>query len=679
MRRLLLLLFSCSLSVYAALQSGSVRAADQFVPGAKVTAHQGDSKVVAYTDENGRYSINLAPGDWDVDVEMLGFTTAHAKISVLPSTTREGGGNTGGGNAAQSKEWTLEMPRYGQPSSKNSALPDAPKPSAAGVRTRQPGQGARGQGGRGFGTRPAAANAPTATAANGAPPVTSGTTATPGARGPAGRGRGDFQSASVTATQEGQDALAQAASQASSLPTFADQPDDSFMVIGSSSGGLAQSSDDEARRQRAMAGGRGGPGGPGGPGAPGGIGGFGGDAAGAALGLPPGMSVTSDSLGLGGLGASAINGGFGGDNGGAGFGGLRRRLDPEADLAVVAAAVAEEQEAAVDGVEAEVEAAAELPTPNRRGPYNGQFASFGNRRRTRPQYTGSVFANLNNSALNAAPFSLNGQPAAEAFLRLRRDFGANFGGPMVIPKLLNWQRASFYLTYQGTLSRNPYNQVSSVPTLAERGGDFSQLLTAPTPTIIYDPTDHQPFPGNIIPAQFLDNAAAAGCSTISRCPPIPGSSRTIATSPRSPTIRKHRRPSQRAAHQQGPAQLQRPVSEPRFRNRAALRISRLHHRLRPERVSRLEPQLRAALQQQRQLSPSAATTTRRAVLRLLRRTSPRQLGITGTSQDPINYGPPNLSFTNFGRLSRRLGIGHPQPDHEFHRRHHLRAASGNTT
>ncbi len=27
------------------------------------------------------------------------------------------------------------------------------------------------------------------------------------------------------------------------------------------------------------------------------------------------------------------------------------------------------------------------------------------------------------------------------------------------------------------------------------------------------------------------------------------------------------------------------------------------------------------------------------------------LGITGTSQDPLNYGPPNLSFTNFGTLS----------------------------
>ena len=30
-----------------------------------------------------------------------------------------------------------------------------------------------------------------------------------------------------------------------------------------------------------------------------------------------------------------------------------------------------------------------------------------------------------------------------------------------------------------------------------------------------------------------------------------------------------------------------------------------------------------------------------------------QLGIAGTSQDPINFGPPNLSFTNFGRPQRR--------------------------
>ena len=28
-----------------------------------------------------------------------------------------------------------------------------------------------------------------------------------------------------------------------------------------------------------------------------------------------------------------------------------------------------------------------------------------------------------------------------------------------------------------------------------------------------------------------------------------------------------------------------------------------------------------------------------------------ELGIAGTSSNPLNYGPPNLNFTNFGALS----------------------------
>src|SRR3984957_14447196 len=42
----------------AAQYSGSVRAADQPVPGAMVTAKQGDTKVIAYTDETSYYSTN---------------------------------------------------------------------------------------------------------------------------------------------------------------------------------------------------------------------------------------------------------------------------------------------------------------------------------------------------------------------------------------------------------------------------------------------------------------------------------------------------------------------------------------------------------------------------------------------------------------------------------------------
>ena len=58
---------------HAAQVGGTVRAADQLIPGATVTARSGESKIVAYTDENGRYTLELKPGVWDVEIAMFGF------------------------------------------------------------------------------------------------------------------------------------------------------------------------------------------------------------------------------------------------------------------------------------------------------------------------------------------------------------------------------------------------------------------------------------------------------------------------------------------------------------------------------------------------------------------------------------------------------------------------------
>ncbi len=68
---------ACLPGLSATRFSGTVRAADQFIPGATVTASQGSTRIVAYTDDSGRYSLELAPGVWDVQVEMLGFDTVH--------------------------------------------------------------------------------------------------------------------------------------------------------------------------------------------------------------------------------------------------------------------------------------------------------------------------------------------------------------------------------------------------------------------------------------------------------------------------------------------------------------------------------------------------------------------------------------------------------------------------
>jgi hypothetical protein len=94
--------------------------------------------------------------------------------------------------------------------------------------------------------------------------------------------------------------------------------------------------------------------------------------------------------------------------------------------------------------------------------------------------SGSIFANLENSALDAAPFSLNGRSIAKpSYSDLH--FGLNIGGPMVIPKIMHWPRASFYFTYQGTLNKSPYSQAAAVPTAAERMGD-SRPFRAPSST-----------------------------------------------------------------------------------------------------------------------------------------------------------------------------------------------------
>src|SRR5207247_656856 len=67
----------------------------------------------------------------------------------------------------------------------------------------------------------------------------------------------------------------------------------------------------------------------------------------------------------------------------------------------------------------------------RRGPFNGQFAAFGNRKRTQPLYQGSAFVNANNSVLNAAPYSLNGQQVVKPNYA-QTTYGFNIGGPIHI-------------------------------------------------------------------------------------------------------------------------------------------------------------------------------------------------------------------------------------------------------
>ena len=117
---------------------------------------------------------------------------------------------------------------------------------------------------------------------------------------------------------------------------------------------------------------------------------------------------------------------------------------------------------------------------------------------------GSLYESVSSSALDAAPFSLNGQATSKPSYFQQR-FGGTIGGPFTIPKLYTGDtRTFFFLNYTGNRSHTPYDAYSRVLTPAERSGDFSALGQA-----IVDPTTGLPFPGGIIPGDRIDPSARA--------------------------------------------------------------------------------------------------------------------------------------------------------------------------
>jgi hypothetical protein len=108
-------------------------------------------------------------------------------------------------------------------------------------------------------------------------------------------------------------------------------------------------------------------------------------------------------------------------------------------------------------------------------------------------YQGNLSFILDNSALDARPYSLTGQDTEKpAYDHLRA--GASFGGPLLIPHLLHGN-GQFFVNYQATRNRTDSTASSLMPTQAMRSGDFSQTIS--------DPSNGLPFPENAIPASRI--------------------------------------------------------------------------------------------------------------------------------------------------------------------------------
>ncbi len=123
--------------------------------------------------------------------------------------------------------------------------------------------------------------------------------------------------------------------------------------------------------------------------------------------------------------------------------------------------------------------------------------AFGNSRSgSKSLYTGGLALILDNSALDARPFSLTDAESPKAsYNRITGVF--TLGGPLNIPHVLR-RGPNFFIAYQWTREHNASIEAGLVPTAAERGGDLTGLLTTlGQPVAVVNPATGLPFAGNV--------------------------------------------------------------------------------------------------------------------------------------------------------------------------------------
>ena len=142
---------------------------------------------------------------------------------------------------------------------------------------------------------------------------------------------------------------------------------------------------------------------------------------------------------------------------------------------------------------------------------------------------GRLFENFRNDFLDAVPHEVKQRGDSQSTLR-RNQFGFNVAGPVIIPRVYDGRSATYFsLSYEGVRENVARSSLYTVPTLAERTGDFASTVdeagnpcqsydpasTRPNPS--FDPTqpvstsnlhyERDPFPNNEIPVSRLDPVA----------------------------------------------------------------------------------------------------------------------------------------------------------------------------
>jgi len=292
----------------------------------------------------------------------------------------------------------------------------------------------------------------------------------------------------------------------------------------------------------------------------------------------------------------------------------------------------------------------------------GMFLGGSGRRR--PQVNrlrGNVMERFSNSALDARSYPLN-VPESRRISTYQEQVGAAVGGPLVIPRVYNGKdKTSFFVNYNLQRNRNPFDSFGTVPTIAERSGDFSQAIIESGPLMgtvptIYDPRSNPlgprvPFPNHQIPASRFDSAALGLMNFIS-LPNLPGSVQNFHL--QEALSSANDRVLTRLGHQISPkdslnvfyffnsSRSDSVTSFPALTTNTSVRSQNLNfgenHTFSPHVVNNFLFNFNR--QRTSTLNPFA-----------YKENIAGQLGIQGISQVPRDWGLPIISFTNFAALN----------------------------
>ncbi len=284
-----------------------------------------------------------------------------------------------------------------------------------------------------------------------------------------------------------------------------------------------------------------------------------------------------------------------------------------------------------------------------RGGQGGARGLIGNRsRQGANQVRIQVFDSLSDSAFNAKTYSLNGHEVTKPQAMTNR-YGLNIGGPAIIPHLFDLSsKLNFTVNYNGTIAKQSFSPFSTVPTASERAGDLSAITTP-----LYDPLSGGtlPFAGNQIPLTRI-SPIATGLLNYIPLPTNPGlvqnyqfvSSQPNNTQQVSVRLQYTIRPKDRLSIQW------------QFQNRNSTSAQALGFldtttgNGQNEQVqwthnfsSRLFNTLSGTFNRNNTLGTPFFETNGVNVA--------AQLGIAGPANDPKNFGPPTLQFTNYASLN----------------------------